>query len=157
MTKETLAQKIERLRELDKARTQGDWDYDGEETEASHDWDGYGYSLFPVDDEGQCRGFIADFDLNEEDAAFCKAAPEMMQVIERQATMLEVAREALIESKVSAKAVYKCIHHGHPCSSDEGSEESYMSVHCEIIEDKIEESLQKLEELEANSGQEMEE
>ena len=52
------------------------WGYDGEDTVASQDWDGDGYSVFPVDKDGNCTGWIADV-TDEESAAFIVQACNM--------------------------------------------------------------------------------
>ena len=90
-----LTQQIARLEKLDAERTQGQWGYDGEDTVASEDWGGRGYTVFPVDSNGTCCGFIADCDLNEDDAQFIAAAPEMMTVIREQQRLLGLAVEGL--------------------------------------------------------------
>ena len=122
MSKEpTLRERIAELKKLDKARTQGDWDYDGEETEASKDWGDYGYTMYPIDEEGHCNGFIADFDLNEDDCKFCIKAPTMMEVIREQQRLLEEGEKHWI-------ALVRLIHH-YKTTGD------IQEYNCELLEE----------------------
>lgn len=65
------------------------WSYDGEETVASQDWDGDGYSIFPVDQNGECIGHVAEVD-DEAKAAFivlaCNSHDALTDILERLVT-----------------------------------------------------------------------
>lgn len=68
------------------------WGYDGEETVASQDWDNDGYSVFPIDKNGECIGHVAEV-ADEEKAAFIVRACNSHEALVK---ALEAARRQIV-------------------------------------------------------------
>lgn len=82
MTTHELTAAIERLMEADRLRTEGRWQFDGDgwDSDAARLCGTEGYSVFPIDEEDTCVGFIADVD-DEMDAKFIALSSQSPQLI----------------------------------------------------------------------------